>query len=79
MVIRCAASVLGLYVLLFSRGGLQHYKYKSRHERACFFFKYASNKDADQPAHPCSLIGVFMFRCLDSKMLLVSLYKISSL
>ena len=28
-------------------------------------FAYAKNKDADQPANPCSLIIVFVNRCLD--------------
>ena len=27
---------------------------------------YANNKDKDQPAHPCSLINVFIIPCLDS-------------
>ena len=27
---------------------------------------YAKNKDADQPAHPRSLISAFGVRCLDS-------------
>ena len=27
---------------------------------------YANNKDTDQPAHPRSLISVFVVRCLDS-------------
>ena len=27
---------------------------------------YANNKDADQPAHPHSLISAFVVRCLDS-------------
>ena len=30
------------------------------------FIPYANNKDADQPAHPRSLISVFVVRCLDS-------------
>ena len=30
---------------------------------------YANNKDADQPAHPCSLSNVFDVRCVDSVML----------
>ena len=33
---------------------------------------YANNKDADQPAHPRSLISAFVVRCLDSVMTLVS-------
>ena len=40
---------------------------------------YANNKDADQPAHPRSLISVFVVRCLDSIIPLVSISKISSL
>ena len=40
---------------------------------------YANNKDADQPAHPRSLIGVFVIRSLDSIMPLVSISEISSL
>ena len=27
---------------------------------------YASNKDADQPAHPRNLTSVFVIHCLDS-------------
>ena len=30
------------------------------------FLPYANNKGADQPAHPRSLIGAFVVRCLDS-------------
>ena len=40
---------------------------------------YANDKDADQPVHPHSLISVFVIRCLDSLMSLVSVSKISSL
>ena len=40
---------------------------------------YANNKDADQPARPRSLISVFVIRCLDSIMPLVSISEISSL
>ena len=29
------------------------------------FMSYANNKGADQPAHPRSLIGAFVVRCLD--------------
>ena len=38
---------------------------------------YANNKDADQPAHPRSLIRAFVVRCLDSMIPLVSLAEIS--
>ena len=30
------------------------------------FMAYANNKDADQPAHPCSLISVFVIPSIDS-------------
>ena len=40
---------------------------------------YANNKGADQPAHPRSLISVFVVRCLDSVISVVSVIKISSL
>ena len=40
---------------------------------------YANNKGADQPAHPRSLIGAFVVRCLDSIIPLVSISDISSL
>ena len=39
--------------------------YEPRHEKACFM-PCANNKDADQPAHPRSLISVFVVRFLDS-------------
>ena len=41
------------------------------HEKMCLM-PYANNKDADQPAHPRSLISVFVVRCLDSIFPLVS-------
>ena len=42
---------------------------------------YVNNKGADQPAHahPPSLISAFIFRCLDSKIPLLSISEISSL
>ena len=43
------------------------------------FLPYANNKDADQPVHPRSLISVFVIRCLDSMMPLVSIFESSSL
>ena len=30
------------------------------------FLSYMNNKDADQPAHPHSLISAFVLRCLDT-------------
>ena len=40
---------------------------------------YANNKDADQPAHPRSLISAFVVRCVHSIIPLVSISEISSL
>ena len=36
---------------------------------------YANNKGTDQPAHPCSLISTFIFRCLDSIIPLLDIAK----
>ena len=47
-------------------------------EKMCLI-SYTNNKGADQPAHPRSLISVFVVHCLDSAMSLVSVTKISSL
>ena len=43
---------------------------ESRHEKKkkkkkTLVFAYTKNKDVDQPANPCSLIVVFVNRCLD--------------
>ena len=48
------------------------------HEKTCFM-SYVTNKGADQPAHPRSLIGAFVVHCLDSIMSIPSKYKISRL
>ena len=40
---------------------------------------YVNNKDADQPAHPGSLISVLVVHCQDSIIPLVSISEISSL
>ena len=40
---------------------------------------YANNKDADQPAHPHSLISAFVVRFLDSIIPLLAVSKMSSL
>ena len=58
--------------------GPSSYMYMSQAMRKCVM-PYANNKDADQPAHPRSLISVFVVRCLDSRISLVSMSKISSL
>ena len=43
------------------------------------FLPYVNNNDADQQAHPRSLISVFVIRCPDSIIPLVSISEISSL
>ena len=48
------------------------------HEETCLML-YANNKGVDQPAHPRSLMSVFIVRCLDSVTSLVSVTKILSL
>ena len=41
-------------------------KYQTSHVmKKTLVFTYAKNKDADQPANPCSLIIVFVNCCLD--------------
>ena len=40
---------------------------------------YATNKGADQPAHPRSLISAFVVRCLDSIISIDSIAEISRL
>ena len=44
-----------------------------------FFLQYGNNKDADQPAHPRSLISAFVARCLDSIIPMLATTKISRL
>ena len=51
---------------------------KPGHEKMCLML-YANNKGADQPAHPFSLISVFVVRCLDSIISLDSIAEISRL
>ena len=38
---------------------------------------YVYNKDADQPAHPHSLISTFVVHCLDSTTPLIVIFEIS--
>ena len=52
--------------------------YEPRHEKTCFSH-YANNKDADQPAHPRSLISTFVVRCLDSTIPILAKSEISRL
>ena len=47
-------------------------------EKTCLIL-YANNKDADQPAHPPSLISIFTIRCLDSIIPVVGKPEISQL
>ena len=51
---------------------------KPPHEKTRLCHIYANNRDADQPAHPRSLISIFVC-CLDSSISLVFIYEISSL
>ena len=51
--------------------------FEPRHEKTCLC--HMRIKRVDQPAHPRSLISVFVVRCLDSIISLVSISKISSL
>ena len=47
-------------------------------EKMCLI-SYVNNKDADQPAHPRSLISAFVVRCLDSRKSLDSIAEMSRL
>ena len=38
---------------------------------------YANNKGADQPAHPRNLISTFVVRCLNSKICILAISKVS--
>ena len=51
--------------LLCATVNLQHKVFGSRHEKICLRW-FASNKGADQPAHPRRLISTFAFRFLES-------------
>ena len=57
---------------------LYEFLYEPGHEKMCLM-SYAKNKGTDQPAHPRSLISAFVVRCLDSKISLDSIAKISRL
>ena len=46
------------------------------HAKMCLM-PYANNKGADQPAHPRSLISIFVVRCLDSMMCILTISKVS--
>ena len=46
------------------------------HANMCLM-PYANNKDADQPAHPPSLISAFVVRCLDSMICILAISKVS--
>ena len=47
-----------------------------RCEKTCLM-SYASNKGADQPAHPRSLISAFIVCCLDSTIPILAKSKVS--
>ena len=81
---RCIAETrLNLIHLLYNARSYLHFQLSDNlnepgHEKMGLM-PYANNKDADQPAHPRSLISVFVAHCLCSTMPLVSISKISSL
>ena len=52
--------------------------YEPGHEKMCLM-SYANNNGDDQPAHPRSLIGAFVVRCLDSITSLDSVAEVSKL
>ena len=54
------------------------YIIEPRHVKICFML-YANNKHADQPAHPGSLISLFVIHCLDSILPLLAISKLSRL
>ena len=45
------------------------------HAKTCLI-PYANNKDANQPAHPRSLISTFVLRCLDSMICILAISKV---
>ena len=57
---------------------VNQFSHEPGHEKMCLM-SYAHNKDADQPAHPRSLISAFVVRCLDSIISLDSIAEISRL
>ena len=50
--------------------------YGPGHVKKCLM-PYANNKGADQPAHPRSLISIFVVRCLDSIICIFAISKSS--
>ena len=46
------------------------------HAKTCLI-SYASNKGADQPVHPCSLINTFVVCCLDSMRCILAISNVS--
>ena len=64
-----------IWKLLISR---EFVSYEPSHEKMCLT-SYANNKDADQPAHPRSLISAFVVHCLDRIISLDSIAEISRL
>ena len=56
--------------------GVKASQIQSGHAKMCLM-TYANIKDADQPAHPRSLISIFVLRCLDSMICIIALSKVS--
>ena len=46
------------------------------HAKMCLVV-YANNKSSDKPAHSCSLISIFVVRCLDSVICILAISKVS--
>ena len=55
---------MGLFIG-WKSGALVKYQMSHVMKKKKQVLAYAKNKDADQPANPCSLIMVFVNRCLD--------------
>ena len=58
---------------------VQYFSFDMSHVIRKLFLPYANTKGADQPAHPRSLISAFVVHCLNSRIPLVSIAKVSSL
>ena len=69
---------LNLDTFLWLEFQIKFNTFEPGHEKTCLM-SYANNEGADQPAHPRSLSGAFVVRCLDSIISLDSIAKISSL
>ena len=77
----CLSCVIILKLLRFLQYFLFHVRQEINdpgYEKMCLM-SYANNKDADEPAHPHSLISTFVVHCLDTIISLGSIAEISTL